>query len=234
MEPITQAHAALEVAKNVSQLPFTSVIKAILGPAAEELGQRVQDSVRAYRYGRQLKLLAKTEKMAKDAGFTPKAVPIKLLFPLLEGASLEEDENLHTMWAALLANAANPDTPELVHPSFIGTLKQLSPDDAKALEEGFEEHGERVKLRASDVPIWRVLWQHRFVHPKTAERKAPSDKISDDEALTLANLMSLFLIERRYSNPSNMFLLTPRGYQFVLACRAPMTEINESSKHPNL
>jgi len=46
--------------------------------------------------------------MARDAGFQPQVVPPKVLFPLLEGASFEDNEDLHTMWAALLANAADP------------------------------------------------------------------------------------------------------------------------------
>jgi hypothetical protein len=53
------------------------------------------------RVGRQLDCIKKAEKMAKEAGFTPKAVPPKILFPLLDGASMEDNEELHTMWAAL-------------------------------------------------------------------------------------------------------------------------------------
>ena len=53
--------------------------------------------------------------MANDAGFTPQVVPIKLLFPLLDGASMEEDEDLHTMGAALLANASSPDMSKVKH-----------------------------------------------------------------------------------------------------------------------
>src|SRR6266568_709406 len=71
--------------------------------------------------------------MAKDAGFTPQAVPPKILFPLLEGASFEEDEDLHTMWAALLANAASPGNAEKVRPGFLAILKQMAPDEAALL-----------------------------------------------------------------------------------------------------
>jgi hypothetical protein len=72
--------------------------------------------------------------MAKDAGFTPKAVPIKLSFPLLEGASLEENEDLHTMWAALLANSSLPSNVDLVRPGFVAILKQMAPDEAALLK----------------------------------------------------------------------------------------------------
>jgi hypothetical protein len=83
-----------------------------------------------YRYERQLKCVEKAEKMAQDAGFAPQAVPPKILFPLLEGASFEENEELHTMWAALLANAASPANCEKVRPGYIALLKQMSPDEA--------------------------------------------------------------------------------------------------------
>ena len=127
-----------EIAKVVTPvaaaIPFTGILKRMLGPAADEVAERFRDEVRIYRYGRQLECLKKAEKMAMDAGFTPKAVPIKILFPLLEGASLEEDETLHTMWAALLANASS-DMAEIVRPSFISILKEMAPDEARLLSE---------------------------------------------------------------------------------------------------
>src|SRR6266436_5330022 len=138
MDPNDLIKVAPEIAKIAgpfaAAIPLTPIIKAILGHAADELGQRFGDRVRLYRYGRSLDMLKKAEKMAKDAGFTPKTVPIKLLFPLLEGASFEEDEDLHTMWAALLANAASPDNADKVRPAFISVLKQMSPDEAAVLK----------------------------------------------------------------------------------------------------
>src|SRR5271169_5924760 len=102
-------------------IPFTAIVKRMLGPAADELAEMWRDQVRLYRYERQLKCVEKAERMAQEAGFTPQAVPPKILFPLLEGASFEEDEELHTMWAALLANAALPENTQKVRPGFIST-----------------------------------------------------------------------------------------------------------------
>jgi hypothetical protein len=93
----------------------------MLGPAADELAEMWRDQVRLYRYERQLKCVEKAEKMAEEAGFTPQAVPPKILFPLLEGASFEENEDLHTMWAALLANAASSENAQKVKPGFVAT-----------------------------------------------------------------------------------------------------------------
>lgn len=114
-------------------IPFTGIVKRMLGPAADELAEMWRDQVRLYRYERQLKCVQKAEKMAQEAGFVPQAVPPKLLFPLLEGASMEDDENLHDMWAALLANAASPDYRGKVRPAFIAVLKQMAPDEAVLL-----------------------------------------------------------------------------------------------------
>jgi hypothetical protein len=113
---------------------LSDVAKAFLGPAVGEFAERWRDEVRLYRFGRQLECLKKAEQMAKDAGLTPKAVPIKILFPLLEGASLEENEELHTMWAALLANAAKPGDAAKVRPMFLEILRRMAPDEAMLLK----------------------------------------------------------------------------------------------------
>jgi hypothetical protein len=115
-------------------VPFTAIVKRILGPAADEIAERVRDEIRLYRYGRQLSLLHKAEAMAKEAGFTPRAVPVKSLFALLEGASLEENEDLHDKWAALLAHASHTEGETKVRPSFMDTLKLMTPESAKFLD----------------------------------------------------------------------------------------------------
>jgi hypothetical protein len=124
---------ALGAAAGVS-IPFTALARKMLGPAADEVAEMLRDSIRVYRYQRQLSLLQKAETMASKAGFTPQAVPLKLLFPLLEGASLEEDESIHTMWSALLANASHPGLLNLVLPSFAEVLRVLTPEEARLLD----------------------------------------------------------------------------------------------------
>jgi hypothetical protein len=116
-----------------ASVPFTAIAKRMLGPAADEIAEMMRDQVRLYRYGRQLACVQKAAKMAEDAGFTPHEVPSKLLFPLLEGASFEENEDLHTMWAALLANASSPKWSDGVRPGYIALLRQMASDEAALL-----------------------------------------------------------------------------------------------------
>ena len=46
---------------------------------------------------------------------------------------MEEDETLHNMWAALLANASS-EMGKLVRPSFIKLLQDMAPDEAALLK----------------------------------------------------------------------------------------------------
>ena len=161
-------------------LKLTDVVKAMLGPATAEFAERLRDDVRLYRYGRQLECLKKAEKMATDAGFTPKAVPIKILFPLLEGASLEEDEDLHTMWAALLANAALPEKGANVRPGFIALLKEMAPDEAVLLKAFAESPGGYFLYREepdmdqqfidADYKLAKHHLRHIFGRPDESDR----------------------------------------------------------------
>jgi hypothetical protein len=88
MDPNELIKAAPELVKGPAALgaaiPFTGIVKRMLGPASDELAEMWRDQVRVYRYGRQLKLLEEAGAMAQEAGFTPTAVAPKVLFPLLE------------------------------------------------------------------------------------------------------------------------------------------------------
>ena len=68
-----------------------------------------------------------------NIGVTAKEIPLKIVHPLLEAASLEEDPELQELWVNLLANAADPRRGNVVYPSFILMAKELTPREAKLL-----------------------------------------------------------------------------------------------------
>ena len=109
----------------VAGVPLADILKIIVPPSTDLLGKRMAD-----RVGR---CFVKTAKMIEDAGVTPQPVEDKLVIEILRGASLEEDEDLHTMWAALLANSALSENAGKVRPSFIAVLKQMAHDEASLL-----------------------------------------------------------------------------------------------------
>lgn len=219
---------AISVAKvAAASIPFTGIVKRMLGPAADEVAEMWRDQVRVYRYERQVKLLEKVERMAHEAGFTPQAVPPKVLFPLLEGASFEEDESLHDMWAALLANAASPEHTEAVRPGFIAILKQMAPDEAALL---LWLNDQQTKNDSTIVGTTRF----RLLKAQSALNFAgeSTNLLSSRMVACLDGLEAEQLIRRSYvgdlreqergPKPLNfVFVTTERGLAFIEACQPP-------------
>lgn len=159
--------------------------------------------------------------MAQEAGFTPQAVPPKILFPLLEGASFEEDESLHDMWAALLANAASPENREKVKPGFIATLKNLSVDEAALLNWIF---GQRTGLQAPPFnrPLTYSDLMNAYASLGFVEENDGLDTIAI-ETIAFETCLQGLEAERliHAQDTSQDRSLTFRGLAFVLACRPP-------------
>ena len=108
------------------------LLHKLAGPMAEEFGAMLGDKVRVYRVKNMVATMQKTERILRDAGLSPNAVPPRLLLPIIENSSIEDNESLQDMWAGLLATASQQK--DSVSPSFIETLKQLTPDEARHLE----------------------------------------------------------------------------------------------------
>ena len=75
-----------------------------------------------------VKVVEKTQKILAEAKLPPNAVPPRLFLPIVEASSVENDESLQDLWAGLLATASQET--DSLSPSFIETLKQLTPDEA--------------------------------------------------------------------------------------------------------
>lgn len=164
--------------------PIRDIVNRITGPLADEIGESLALIARPYRIALGVKMLQKTQRMVKEAGMPAQPVPPRLFLPMLEAASIENDEDLHTRWAALLANAAT--SPGSVHPSYIEMLKQLDPQDAALLDklyDHFEETGRSV------VRPWMNA---------TYAEKAERLKAGDNPEIPFNNLFRLGLIEHLY------------------------------------
>lgn len=122
-----------------------ALVKTFLGPAAKEVGEIGGDYVRFVRFERQVKALRKALKIARDSGVHPKAVNMRVLFPLLDAVGVEDSDDMGERWASLLASAADPKNQSALEASFVEILKQLAPPHAFVLDV-FYEQVERHKL----------------------------------------------------------------------------------------
>ncbi len=108
------------------------ILQTLFGPAAEQAGLMLGESVGAVRHKNLVDIVLKADQKLKDAGLPPQRVPLKIIHPLLEAASFESEPSLQEKWAALLASASAMQTE--VPPFFSDILRQLSSADVRFLE----------------------------------------------------------------------------------------------------
>lgn len=112
-----------------------SFVDRICGDAFSQLGGMASDQVRLWRYKQLLSIQDKVDEIHRARGIEGKTIPVpfKLALPIIESASLEDDENLQGLWANLIANAMDPEYAEIIHPASLEVIKQLSADEALIL-----------------------------------------------------------------------------------------------------
>lgn len=241
LNPTDLIHAAPEVrnivAIIVGGIPVAEIVKSIVVPPFAFLGKRMADRVE--------RLFEKTGKMVQDAGITPQPVSDKLIIEIVRGASLEDNEDLHTMWAALLANAASPDGADEVRPAFVATLRQLSRDEALLLNWIYESLDRRnepfdAPFEGKDlIPAYAGIGYGEVTewNPDKTPKSARIDSLELQRCLD--GLQADQLIRLRYDIPNPLepiitahkfpysvmeaqyFSMTSRGLHFILACRPP-------------
>lgn len=152
----------------------------VFGDLAEDGIGIVVDKVKYYRIEKVALLAKKTEERLKERGIDI-TVPVspKLAIPLIESATIEDDDDLHTLWANLLANAMDPKTSHQVKHIHASILKDLEPLDVRILA-----IIERKKLENPDKKLSEML----FDRAKIAESLKVPEETAD---LSLLNLMRL-------------------------------------------
>jgi hypothetical protein len=125
-----------EIIKSGAFDKLVDLIHKLAGPMADEIGLMMGDKIKVYRVRNWVETVKKTQRILSDADLPPSAVPPRLLLPILESASVESDESLQELWAGLLATASQKA--DSLSPSFVETLKQLTPAQAKDLNRLFD------------------------------------------------------------------------------------------------
>jgi len=128
---------------------FVGILERLLGPPADQAGLALQDLIAVaggdrLHYARERRrrnlerTLEKFQESVAQAEIDIQPVELKLLQPIFNSAALEEDDQLQERWAALLANAADPQRDFEVPPAFPEILKQLTSYEARILDALYE------------------------------------------------------------------------------------------------
>lgn len=124
------AEAASKLADAGSQV-VDFLLKVVAAPAGQLAGI-ADDWLGYFRYKNLLVIRDKVEALHEAKGLRGKQLPLppKFALPIVEAASLEEEEPLQNLWAHLIANATDPKHQEQIHPAFAGVIRELSADEA--------------------------------------------------------------------------------------------------------
>ena len=199
--------------------PFADLLEKLAGPAAEEIGLTLKDHVRVFRLKRQIRLFERVRAMLAESGVSAKRVPLKLLEPIIEAASVEEDDTLQDKWAALLTNCAINSYS--VHPSFIEILRELSVVDVVFLDVIYDR-SKRSRKR-NDKTLYSEIAQRLRDNAKRQKVRFVAFKLT--RAVVESNLIRLGLVENVASELEYpRYTLTNFGHHFVSACKAKEKE----------
>jgi hypothetical protein len=98
--------------------PAKEFLTKAVGSPGEEIGGTLADRIRFRRFRSQVRMVEKAQEMFQKRGLDPATVPTKVIAPLLDGVSLEDEESMIDRWAALLAKCSRG--PVLGAPGFPG------------------------------------------------------------------------------------------------------------------
>lgn len=140
----------LEIAKNF-------VDKLIL-PSIEETGLLMKDHITMWRFKNQVKMLNRAKDYCEKHNIQPKKISLKILSPLLEYSSLEEEEVMQDKWSILLSNLIDSEQ-NIENHVFPYILSQLSTDEFLPLEKVYDNC---ISRRLSLIPELEKFQKERI------------------------------------------------------------------------
>ncbi len=219
------AKATKEVAKTVGKGIDTSknlgafFAQFLTGSLKQAMGM-IEDKLIQVRWKGQVRLQEKVEKYMKALGMdTPtRFIPPKFALPLIQAASLEDDDNIQDMWARLLVNGADERNGLDLQMAYIEILNNLTPLEAKILDKIYEipfEESKNDGILTGDLPQRVVVAKQKA----NTERKEPTDEVK----LAISNLIRLYCLKspatlaggEHLGNVNPTFL----GKNFIEACK---------------
>lgn len=207
---------------------ISDLVHKLAGPMVEEFGLLLGDTVRAYRAKNLKRTLEKTQKILDASEITPGSVPPRILIPIIEASSLEDSESLQDLWAGLLATASAEN--DGFSPSFVETLKQLTPNEAQQLE-----NVSMMSARAAGKPAVHEYMKLVIERPNSSPYVSPGVYKS---VFAFDTFERLGLLQRDYevagrldryndeisNNVDYWYSFTDYAARFLAACHGPVPQ----------
>jgi hypothetical protein len=226
-DPVTEsARATQEIAKATGEAIGAAreaggfISRFVAGPLEQGVGI-FEDKLRYLRWERQVRLMKRAEEFLRSVGLEAPTRPValKIAIPLLQAASVEENDELQDRWVNLLVNAANKDSGVEIQRAYVEILEQISPLEARILDVIYSLPFEKIYhdgVVTCDLP--------NSARPETEEdhKTEPSDPPVEIK-LAIANLARVGCLKQgaTYGGGENFRRVNPTllGKSFVEACR---------------
>lgn len=177
----------------------------------------LSDQVKYWRWERQVEIIKSAQQKIKASGLEKKQIPLKVLVPIIQNSSLEDDVAMQDKWSNMLANASTGNVD--VSPNYAAILNELSPLEVSILTQIYSQVN-----KESD-------YQKRKDMKFDAEKIRGMLFIEEPKMdLIIENLFRLNLFqppagdgitvgEFKFTLRTNkVFEFTTLGYEFVKAC----------------
>jgi hypothetical protein len=135
------AKAAQEIAKTAGKAieageKFGGFISKYIGGPLEQGIGIFEDKLKYMRWERQVRLIERAQGLLHERGYNYPVIPVppKLAIPILQSASLEENDELQDKWAYMLVNATDPNCKARIDVKFAKILDELSLYDVRILD----------------------------------------------------------------------------------------------------
>ena len=190
----------------------------IRGPAGEVMGM-LWDHLRVIRFERQVRLRDRVHHFLAERGMDAptRKMALKIVLPIIENATLEEDDSLQDIWAKLLVNSGDADSGIEPRSAFGSVLAEMSALDVRNL--AMIDSASKLKGDSAS----KGVWTHRLpeggipVPLPLPGHDGYEGYLSPEVQVSLSNLSRLGCI---HSVARGLLLvdITPFGRALIEAC----------------
>ena len=231
-EIIEASKATQNIAKTASKAlgtveKFGGYVSKYVSGSFEQIAGMFEDKLSYIRWERQERLFLQAQRFLKNEGIDKpnKPIPLKYIVPLLQAASLEENDQLQDLWAKLLVNFSVVHSSIEATRTYIDILERISPLEAEIINAIYlNPYG---AMHHNGVGTQKLPTAAGVLPDKMDEdaRKATEVEPSNEIKLALANLDRLGVLSvRRSMGGGQLFgAINPTllGKSFYNACTLP-------------
>lgn len=177
----------------------------------------LSDQMKLWRWTNQIEIIKKAQKKIESSGLSKHQIPLKVLVPIIQNSSLEQDLKMQDKWSNMLANAVTGNVE--VSPNYAAILSELSAIEVLILEKIYSEvNKESEYAKRKEI---------QFDAKKLGLMLSIGEEKMD---LIIENLYRLNLLQAPAGHGMSMgglrfalrttkiFEFTTLGYEFVRAC----------------